>query len=69
MEQVFQDPQVKARKMRIDLPHPAAGTVEMVASPIRMSETPLQYELPPPVLGQHTNEILKPLALTAIREI
>jgi hypothetical protein len=29
----------------------------------------LQYELPPPVLGQHTNEILKPLALTAIREI
>ncbi|MCY1431748.1 Succinyl-CoA:(R)-benzylsuccinate CoA-transferase subunit BbsF [compost metagenome] len=47
-----------ARQLRIDLPHPLAGTVPQVASPIRLSETPVEYRNAPPTLGQHTAEIL-----------
>jgi crotonobetainyl-CoA:carnitine CoA-transferase CaiB-like acyl-CoA transferase len=53
MDQVFADPQVKARGMRIELSHPTAGRIAMVASPIKMSATPLEYALAPPLLGQH----------------
>jgi formyl-CoA transferase len=55
---VFDDPQVKARNMEINMPHPAAGEVKLVASPMRLSETPVQYQNPPPMLGQHTAQIL-----------
>jgi crotonobetainyl-CoA:carnitine CoA-transferase CaiB-like acyl-CoA transferase len=58
LEQVFQHPQVKSRGMRLELPHPLAGCVPMVASPIRMSRTPVRYQSAPPLLGQHTKEIL-----------
>ncbi|MBC7859893.1 MAG: CoA transferase, partial [Burkholderiaceae bacterium] len=58
LAQVFDDPQVKARGMRIELPHPSAGTVPLVASPMRLSATPVEYRLPPPLLGQHTREVL-----------
>jgi formyl-CoA transferase len=61
MDQVFQDPQVKARKMTVDLPHPAAGALAAVSSPLRMSLTPLEYELAPPMLGQHNDEVLDTL--------
>lgn len=44
--------------MRIELTHPAAGSVPLVASPIRMSATPVQYAGAPPMLGQHTQEVL-----------
>ena len=57
--QVFEEPQVRARGMRIDLPHPTAGTVPLVASPMRFSATPIEYKMPPPTLGQHTDEILR----------
>jgi crotonobetainyl-CoA:carnitine CoA-transferase CaiB-like acyl-CoA transferase len=40
------------------MPHPLAGEVPLVASPIRMSETPVEYRRPPPLLGQHTREVL-----------
>jgi formyl-CoA transferase len=56
--QAFADPQVQARGMRVDLPHPAAGTVALVASPMRLSRTPPQYRRAPPTLGQHTDEVL-----------
>ncbi|MNZ64531.1 Succinyl-CoA:(R)-benzylsuccinate CoA-transferase subunit BbsF [compost metagenome] len=59
LSQVFADPQVIARQLRIDLPHPLAGSVPQVASPIRLSETPVEYRNAPPTLGQHTAEILE----------
>ena len=56
--QVFEEPQVRARGVRVELEHPAAGMLPTVASPMRFSGTPLQHKLAPPLLGQHTEEIL-----------
>ncbi|NMG53582.1 CaiB/BaiF CoA transferase family protein [Aromatoleum aromaticum] len=58
---VFADPQVRSRGLRVDLPHPLAGRVPQVASPMRLSATPVEYRLPPPLLGEHTDEILASL--------
>jgi crotonobetainyl-CoA:carnitine CoA-transferase CaiB-like acyl-CoA transferase len=57
--QVFDEPQVKARGVRIEAAHPVAGTVPMVASPMRFSGTPLEHKTPPPMLGEHTDEVLQ----------
>ena len=59
LQQMFADPQVLARGLRIDLPHPLAGSVPQVASPIRLSETPVQYRNAPPLLGEHTEQVLR----------
>jgi len=59
LAEVFDDPQVIARGLRIDLPHPVAGTVPGVANPIRLSATPVAYDRAPPVLGEHTAEVLR----------
>lgn len=59
LAQVFADPQVRHREMRVDVPHPSGATVPLVANPIRLSATPPRYDLPPPLLGQHTEEILR----------
>ncbi len=56
--QVFEEPQVKARGVKIELEHPAAGKLPLVASPMRFSATPVEYRLAPPLLGQHSEEIL-----------
>jgi crotonobetainyl-CoA:carnitine CoA-transferase CaiB-like acyl-CoA transferase len=56
---VFADPQVKARGMRIEMPHRNAGNVSLVGSPIRLSETPVEYRNPPPELGEHTETVLR----------
>jgi len=57
--QVFDEPQVKARGVKIELDHPVAGKMPLVASPMRFSATPLEHQLAPPVLGQHTEEVLR----------
>ncbi len=57
--QVFEEPQVKARGIRVELDHPVAGKLPTVASPMRFSATPLAHKLAPPVLGQHTDQILR----------
>ena len=61
LEQVFADPQVKAREMVIEMDHPATGgkPAKLIASPIRMSATPVTYRLAPPMLGQHTDDVLR----------
>lgn len=58
LAEVFADPQVCARGLRVDLPHPQAGHIPQVASPLRLSATPPAYRRPPPQLGQHTGEVL-----------
>lgn len=58
IEQVFEDPQVQHRHMSIDVPQPDSGTVRLLKSPIRYSETPLEKYEAPPATGQHTDEIL-----------
>jgi len=59
--QVFAEPQVVARGVKIEVAHPAAGKLPMVASPMRFSGTPLEHKTPPPLLGQHTEEVLSAL--------
>ena len=56
--EVFDDPQVKARGMKVALEHADVGMVPQVASPMRMSTTPAEYRSPPPMLGEHTREVL-----------
>ncbi|MBR0663823.1 CoA transferase [Roseomonas hellenica] len=57
--QVFEDPQMIHRQMLRRLPHPAAGSVPQVVSPMNFAEAPLAFERAPPLLGQHTDEILR----------
>jgi len=59
MKEVFANGQVQARKLAISVPHDTAGTIKLVASPIRMSATPTEIRTAPPTLGQHTDEILR----------
>ncbi len=59
LAQMFQDPQVVARGLKVDVPHPLAGSVPQVASPIRLSETPVEYRRAPPLLGEHTEAVLR----------
>jgi crotonobetainyl-CoA:carnitine CoA-transferase CaiB-like acyl-CoA transferase len=59
MAEVFADLQVLARGLRIEMPHPEVGSVPLVASPLRLSDTPVDYRLAPPALGAHTDEVLQ----------
>ena len=65
LDQVFADPQVQARRMRLDMPHASAtaGSVPLIANPLKMSATPPSYRHSPPTLGQHTDEVLHELGL------
>lgn len=74
LEEAFANPQIVARGLRIDLPHPTAGIVKLAGSPIKMSVTPPQYDKPPPLLGQHTEDVLRDMLghtaaqISALRE-
>lgn len=61
LEEVFDDPQVRARCMQIELDHPKAGIVPLVASPMKLSKTPVEYRQAPPLLSQHTEQCLRDL--------
>lgn len=60
VDRVFADPQIRARGGAIQMPHSlsATGTVDLAASPTKLSETPLKYRVPPPTLGEHTDQVL-----------
>lgn len=59
VREAFADPQVVARAAVVHMPHPASPDgIDVIANPVRLSETPPDYRLPPPMLGQHTDEIL-----------
>ncbi len=61
LNDVFANPQVKHRRMQVDVPHPLADSVPLVANPIKYSRTPLDYSVPPPLLGEHTGAVLRGL--------
>ncbi len=58
-QQVFDHPQVRHRGLRVEQPHSSGGVVSTVANPIRLSETPVEYRIAPPLLGEHSVEVLK----------
>jgi crotonobetainyl-CoA:carnitine CoA-transferase CaiB-like acyl-CoA transferase len=61
---VLDDEQVKHREMVREIPHPAAGSLAQIANPLRLAEAPLRYDRPPPLLGEHTAEVLAELTRT-----
>ena len=58
LQEVFENEQVVARGIQLNVPHPTAGSMKLVASPMRLSKTPVTMRMPPPLLGEHTEEIL-----------
>jgi crotonobetainyl-CoA:carnitine CoA-transferase CaiB-like acyl-CoA transferase len=66
---VFEDPQVRHRQLRHEMLRADGLKVPLVASPIRMSATPVEYRQAPPVLGEHTEAILRGLLGKADEEI
>ncbi|MGY8995412.1 MAG: CaiB/BaiF CoA transferase family protein [Alphaproteobacteria bacterium] len=58
-EQVFEDPHIQARGMKFEMDHPTAGTIPMVRSPVNLKGSPPVYNRPPPLLGEHTDQVLK----------
>jgi crotonobetainyl-CoA:carnitine CoA-transferase CaiB-like acyl-CoA transferase len=59
LAEVFADPHVQSRGMTVSMPHPLTDALQLVASPMKLSATPVQYRLPPPLLGEHTDEVLR----------
>jgi crotonobetainyl-CoA:carnitine CoA-transferase CaiB-like acyl-CoA transferase len=59
LAEVFADPQVRERGMVHEWQHPLAGSVNLVASPLKLGGTPVRTDLPPPLLGQHTEQVLR----------
>ncbi len=72
LDQVFADPQVRARGMRFEMPHPLSGTVPQVGNPLNFSATPVAYTQAPPLLGEHTAAVLAArlgLSAAALRDL
>ncbi len=61
LDRVFDDPHVKDRGMVVEVEHPTAGTIKLVGPPYRFSQTPAAVRMPPPLLGDHTAEVLTEL--------
>lgn len=58
IDEVFADEQVRARDMVVEMSHPENGALQLVGNPLKLSRTPVVYEKPPPLLGQHNDEVL-----------
>jgi formyl-CoA transferase len=72
VDRALQDPQVLARGMVLETQHPTAGPIRLVGSPLKLAETPPEVRVPPPTLGQHTEEVLREvlgLAPQAVAEL
>ena len=71
IEQVFDDPHVKHREMKIEMDHELSGSgkVPLIGNPLKLSATPPQYRRPPPTLGQHTEEVLSEILELNSQEI
>jgi len=69
IDKVFADPQVLARDMLVEVPHPTAGKVKLAGSPLKLSRTPVRIKQPPPLLGEHTEEVLSTLLGYSSEEI
>ncbi len=65
IKQVYDDPQVKAREMIVEVDHPVAGRVKNIGVPVKLSETPGSVRVAAPTLGQHTDEILREIGCSA----
>jgi len=59
MERLFADPQMEHRNMVVEVPHPTIGTLKLCGVPVKYSDTPATITLPPPLVGEQTDEILK----------
>ncbi len=69
IDQVFSAPQVLHREMLVAVEHPTAGAVRMAGIPVKFSTTPASIRLPPPLLGQHTEEVLRTWLMMGDNEI
>ncbi len=61
LDQVFHDPQVQAREMQLSMKHATNQAIDLIASPLNLPASPVSYRFAPPVLGQHTQDVLKEL--------
>ncbi|MBI3168183.1 MAG: CoA transferase, partial [Chloroflexi bacterium] len=59
LDQVFSMPHVRERNMLVEMQHPTIGALPLVGSPLKMGGTPVEYRLPPPLMGEHTKDVLK----------
>ncbi len=59
VKETFNHPQILARDMRVNIEHPLNKNLELPGNPIKLSRTPVQYNKPPPLLGEHTQQVLK----------
>ncbi|HEY5577591.1 MAG TPA: CoA transferase [Deferrimonas sp.] len=59
VDRALEDPNTVARGMVVGMPHPKAGSVRLIGSPMKFSATPVEYRRPPPLLGEHTEEVLR----------
>ncbi len=67
LDEVFTDPQVRHRGMAVAMPHPLTDDLRLVASPMKLSATPVAYTRAPPTLGQHTDEVLAEAGLSSVQ--
>ncbi|MES2974433.1 MAG: CaiB/BaiF CoA-transferase family protein [Pseudomonadota bacterium] len=69
IEEVFEDPQVLHRGLRVDMPHPLGADAPTLANPIRLSASPVEYRMPPPLLGEHNDEVYSGFLGMSVEEV